>query len=109
MTKGRPRFPTIEPFAAITAVLWGSVFPAAQIALRTQTPYGLAWWRALVALAFLAVVSFAGVGPAVDLRKLKGPAYVRLAVLSLLQIGFFAVLFNFAVLLAGPVIPAFVV
>jgi drug/metabolite transporter (DMT)-like permease len=100
---------SIEPFAAITAVLWGTVFPAAQIGLRTQTPFGLAWWRALIAFAFLAVVAFAGFGQAIDLKHLRRPEYLRLAVLSWLQIGGFAVLFNFAVLLSGPVISAFVV
>jgi len=90
-------------------VLWGSVFPAAQVALRTQTPYGLAWWRAVVAFGFLTVVAFAGVGPAIDLKRLRGPAYIRPAVLSWLQLTGFAVLFNFGVLASGPVVAAFVV
>ena len=90
-------------------MLWGSVFPAAQVALRTMTPFGLAWWRALIAFVFLAVVAFAGFGPAIDVQRLRTPEYLRLAVLSLLQITGFAVLFNFAVLTSGPVIAAFVV
>ena len=107
-SSGLRRF-SVEPFALVTAVLWGTVFPAAQIGLRTQTPFGLAWWRALVALVFLAVVAFAGFGGTVNLKHLRRPEYVRLAVLSWLQIGSFAVLSNFAVLLAGPVISSFVV
>jgi drug/metabolite transporter (DMT)-like permease len=105
----RGRGLSLEPFAVITAVLWGSVFPAAQVALRTLTPFGLAWWRALIAFAFLALVAFAGFGPAIDVRRLRAPEYIRLAVLSWLQITGFAVLFNFAVLSSGPVISAFVV
>jgi drug/metabolite transporter (DMT)-like permease len=93
----------------LTAVLWGSVFPAAQVGLRTLTPFGLAWWRALIAFGFLAIVAFAGIGGTIDVRRLRGPEYLRLAVLSWLQITGFAVLFNFAVLTSGPVISAFVV
>ncbi|MFI5266678.1 MAG: DMT family transporter [Chloroflexota bacterium] len=107
--EGKGKGPFLEPFAVITAVLWGSVFPAAQVALRTLTPFGLAWWRASIAFVFLALVAFVGFGPAIDLRRLRAPEYVRLAVLSWLQIMGFAVLFNFAVLNSGPVISAFVV
>lgn len=108
-SEAKSRGPLLEPFAVLTAILWGSVFPAAQVALRTLTPFGLAWWRALIAFAFLGLVAFAGVGPAINVRRLRGPEYIRLAVLSWLQITGFAVLFNFAVLTSGPVIAAFVV
>src|SRR5690242_9889395 len=108
-TKAHGRRALLEPFAVLTAVLWGSVFPAAQIALRSLSPFGLAWWRAVIAFVFLAVVAFAGFGPAIDVRRLRGPEYVRLAVLSWLQLTGFAVLFNFAVLTSGAVIAAFVV
>jgi drug/metabolite transporter (DMT)-like permease len=107
--EGKRKGPFLEPFAVITAVLWGSVFPAAQVALRTLTPFGLAWWRALIAFVFLALVAFAGFGPSIDVKRLRAPEYLRLAVLSWLQITGFAVLFNFAVLTSGPVLAAFVV
>jgi len=105
----RARGAFLEPFAVLTALLWGSVFPAAQVALRALTPFGLAWWRASIAFVFLAVVAFAGFGPAIDVKRLRAPEYIRLAVLSWLQITGFAILFNFAVLTSGPVISAFVV
>jgi drug/metabolite transporter (DMT)-like permease len=97
-----------DPWAVLAAVLWGTVYPGTQVALHSLSPYGLAWWRALLGLAFMVAVSLAG-GSRISLRHLRLDHWLRLFVLSLLSITGFQVLLNLAVQNAGTVLTAFVI
>ncbi|MDE3077930.1 MAG: DMT family transporter, partial [Chloroflexota bacterium] len=99
----------IEPFAAIAAMLWGSSYPATQIALRGFSPFAVAFWRTSVGLVFLAVVSFIGSDKPIQLGHLRLAHWWRLAVLAVLSTSGFVALLNFAIQYAGPVMAAFIV
>ncbi|MGH2468474.1 MAG: DMT family transporter [Chloroflexota bacterium] len=99
----------LEPFAATAAIIWGSSYPATQIALRGLSPFAAAFWRTLIGLLFLALVSFGFGASPIHPRRLHLAQWWRLGVLSLLSTAIFLAFLNLSIQRAGPVMAAFLV
>ncbi|HUZ77913.1 MAG TPA: DMT family transporter [Chloroflexota bacterium] len=108
MPRRKPRLP-LEPFAATAAIIWGSSYPATQIALRGLSPFAAGFWRTLVGLVFLALVSFGFGASPIHPRRLRLAQWWRLSLLSLLSTAIFLTFLNLSIQQAGPVMAAFLV
>lgn len=90
----------------MAGIIWGTAFPAIEIALRAFTPLDIAFWRAVIGT--LSLGAWLAARGAVDWRFPRG-TWVRLFVLALAGSGLFWPVQNSAVRLSTPVNVAFLI